>query len=113
MVARGKIRVRDNGRGIPPETVASVLDFSTRTSSREAYVAPDRGAQGNALKTILAMPFALNGEEGRVEILARGVQHAITFRVDQIRQAPVIDHQGRARSCKNRDFGDRPLAGVI
>jgi sensor histidine kinase regulating citrate/malate metabolism len=35
-VARGKIRVRDNGRGIPPETVASIVDFSTRTSSREA-----------------------------------------------------------------------------
>ncbi len=92
-VARGKIRVRDSGRGIPPETVASILDFSTRTSSREAYVAPDRGAQGHALKTILAMPFALNGEEGRVEIVARGVQHAITFRVDQIRQTPVIDQQ--------------------
>jgi DNA topoisomerase VI subunit B len=93
MVARGKIRVRDNGPGIPPATVTDILDFSSRVSSREAYVAPDRGAQGNALKTILAMPFALNGEEGRVAIVACGVQHAITFRVDQIRQAPVIDHQ--------------------
>ena len=84
-----------------PETVASILDFNTRTSSREAYVAPDRGAQGNALKTILAMPFALNGEEGRVEIVACGVQHAITFRVDQIRQAPVIDHHPEpARSIR-------------
>jgi DNA topoisomerase VI subunit B len=92
-VGRGRIRVRDNGRGIPPETVTSILDFTTRTSSREAYVAPDRGAQGNALKTVLAMPFALSGEEGRVEIVACGVRHTILFRVDQIRQAPVIDHQ--------------------
>jgi DNA topoisomerase VI subunit B len=92
-VARSRIRVRDNGRGIPPETVASILDFSTRTSSREAYVAPDRGAQGNALKTILAMPFAMSGQEGRVEIVACGVRHTIMFRVDQIRQAPVIEHQ--------------------
>ena len=37
-VARGRIRVRDNGPGIPPETVTSILDFTTRTSSREAYV---------------------------------------------------------------------------
>ena len=42
-------------------------------SSREAYVCPTRGAQGNALKTIVAMPFVLDGERGRVEIEARGV----------------------------------------
>jgi hypothetical protein len=50
-VARNRIRVRDNGPGIPPATVASILDFATRTSSREAYVAPDRGRQGNARRS--------------------------------------------------------------
>ena len=47
------------------------------------------------------MPFALNGEEGRVEIVACGVQHAITFRVDQIRQAPVIDHQAKSAPVRS------------
>ncbi len=56
------ITVTDNGPGIPAETITDVLDFSMRVSSREAYVAPDRGAQGNALKTIVAMPFVLDGK---------------------------------------------------
>ena len=53
--AMGIIRVADNGPGIPPETVTSILDFTTRTSSREAYASPTRGAQGNALRCI-ALP---------------------------------------------------------
>jgi len=32
-------------------TAADILDYSVRVSSREAYVSPTRGAQGNALKT--------------------------------------------------------------
>jgi Histidine kinase-, DNA gyrase B-, and HSP90-like ATPase len=100
-IARGRIRVRDNGPGIPAETVASILDFTSRTSSREAYVAPDRGQQGNALKTILAMPFALSGDEGFVEIVAHGVRHEITIRVDRIAQRPVIDHRQHPAPVRN------------
>ena len=61
--------------------------------SREADIAPDRGAQGNALKTLLAMPFALAGNAGRVEIEARGVRHVITFAVHAIRPVPDIRHE--------------------
>jgi DNA topoisomerase VI subunit B len=86
------ITITDNGPGIPPETIAGVLDYSVRVSSREAYAAPDRGAQGNALKTLMAMPFVLDGTEGHVSVTARGVRHEITVRVDPIRQVPVIDH---------------------
>ncbi len=86
------ITVSDNGPGIPAETVADVLDFSLRVSSREAYVAPDRGAQGNALKTIVAMPFVLDGESGRVEVATATGRHRITFGVNAIRQEPVISH---------------------
>ena len=66
------ISIADNGPGLPARTIKSILDFSSRTSSREAYVSPTRGAQGNALKTIVAMPFVLSGgERGVVEIDAR------------------------------------------
>jgi DNA topoisomerase VI subunit B len=86
------ITVTDNGPGIPAETIEGVLDFSIRVSSREAYVAPDRGAQGNALKTIVAMPFVVDGSIGAIEVAAHGVRHRITFAVDPIRQEPAITH---------------------
>ena len=83
------IAVSDNGPGLPVETLDGVLDFSVRVSSREAYVAPDRGAQGNALKTIVAMPFVLDGSVGQVDVEACGQRHSITLTVDRIRQQPV------------------------
>jgi DNA topoisomerase VI subunit B len=89
-VDRTGIKVEDNGPGVPADVVEDILDFSVRVSSREAYVSPTRGAQGNALKTIVAMPFVLDGERGRVEIEARGVQHIIDFGVDRIRQRPIV-----------------------
>jgi DNA topoisomerase VI subunit B len=95
------ITVIDNGPGMPSATVTDILDFSNRVSSREAYVAPDRGAQGNALKTILAMPFVLDGAAGHVEIRAHGLCHHIAFTVDALRQAPVIDH--RCERCDVRN----------
>jgi DNA topoisomerase VI subunit B len=92
-VDQNGITVTDNGPGIPPETVDGVVDFSARVSNKEAYVSPTRGAQGNALMTLVAMPFVLNGKDGRVSISAQGVRHEITLRVDPIRQQPIIDHQ--------------------
>ncbi len=83
------ISIADNGPGIPASTVESLLDYSIRVSSREAYVSPTRGAQGNALKTILAMPFVLDGDRGRVDISTQGQRHEIIFGVDQIRQEPA------------------------
>jgi len=87
---RGEITVSDNGPGLPTETITDVLDFSVRVSSREAYVSPSRGQQGNALKTILAMAFALDGAEGRTLIQSRGQAHEIIFRMDPIRREPRI-----------------------
>jgi hypothetical protein len=87
------IVIEDNGPGIPAKTIDGVLDYSIRVSSREAYVSPTRGAQGNALKTILPMGYVLGrGEDacGKTMVEARGVAHRIEFSVDHIRQEPKI-----------------------
>jgi hypothetical protein len=93
------IVVQDNANGIVPETIESILDYTVRVSSREAYVSPSRGAQGNALKTILAMSYVLNrkvGSEGDAAgvtiIESRGVGHRIEFRVDHVNNQPKIVH---------------------
>ena len=87
---------------MPAKTIKSILDFSSRTSSREAYVSPTRGAQGNALKTIVAMPFVLSdGDRGAVEIGAQGKRHRIDFAVDQIRQQPAIGYAVEPADRKN------------
>ena len=91
-VGRAGITVEDNGPGIPGEVVEDILDFGVRVSSREAYVSPTRGAQGNALKTVLAMPFVLDGERGQIEIEACAAKHVIDFGVDRIRQRPTVEH---------------------
>ncbi len=101
VVDNNDITVKDNGPGMPAETVAGVLDFAVRVSNREAYVSPDRGAQGNALKTLVAMPFVLDGKRGKIEVLARGVHHRIEFSVDAIRQEPVIAHDVQPADTKN------------
>lgn len=93
------ITVADNGPGIPEESVAGICDYSVRVSSREAYIAPDRGAQGNALKTLIAMPFVLSGEIGTVTVTSRGKRHVITAEADRIAQVPAI-------SIESEDAGD-------
>jgi DNA topoisomerase VI subunit B len=95
------ITIADNGPGMPPETVKGLLDFNVRVSSREAYVSPTRGAQGNALKTVVAMPFALDGSIGETIIEARGVRHLIRFAKDGIRQEPKIAYAQEPSLVRN------------
>ena len=95
------IIIKDNGPGIPAETIKGVLDYSIRVSSREAYVSPTRGAQGNALKTILPMGYVLQeGEDAASETIieAHGVAHHILFSVDHIKQEPKIAHTTKPSS---------------
>jgi hypothetical protein len=98
---RGKptrIVVEDNGLGIPAATITGVIDYTVRVSSREAYISPTRGRQGNALKTILPMAYVLGGKgKGETWIEARGRKHRIPFTVNQIKQEPIV-HNVRGRS---------------
>ena len=94
------LTVEDNGPGIPPTTVAGLLDFNVRTSSKDAYISPSRGQQGNALKTVLAIPYvASGGVKGAVTIETQGTAHQIVVTVDKIAQAPDLAH-GTTAICK-------------
>ena len=99
---RGKptrIVVADNGPGIPSATVAGIIDYNVRISSREAYVSPTRGRQGNALKTILPMNFLLGGKvKGETWIEARGRKHQLIFSINAIKLEPIVRNiVGRSR----------------
>jgi DNA topoisomerase VI subunit B len=73
--------VSDNGLGIPAEVVRKVLDYNVRVSDKAAYRSPTRGAQGNALKTVIGIPYALGSREPLV-VEAQGVSHRIRPWVD-------------------------------
>jgi DNA topoisomerase VI subunit B len=99
----GSITIQDNAGGFDTDTIKSILDYTVRVSSREAYCSPTRGAQGNALKTVLAMAFVLNREvsfggvtdvdaAGVTIIETRGLKHRIEFSVDHINNQPKIAH---------------------
>ena len=77
-------------RQAPPHSAQ--LDRGLDRAAREgAGSGPVRGAQGaNALKTLIAMPYVLDGKSGVVEIDSLGTLHRIAFSADPIRQVPVI-----------------------
>ncbi|HEX8843072.1 MAG TPA: ATP-binding protein [Pyrinomonadaceae bacterium] len=101
-VADDSLTITDNGPGIPESVIESVLDFSVRASSKDAYISPTRGAQGNALKTVLAIPYVLNDQNSaRLEITTQGALHRITVEIDRLAQKPAISHQKAEAIVKN------------
>jgi DNA topoisomerase VI subunit B len=78
---QAQLTIADNGPGLPRDIVRRILNFSTRTSDKAVYRSPTRGAQGNALKTVLGIPWAL-GVRAPLVIEAQGRRHGITVSVD-------------------------------
>jgi DNA topoisomerase VI subunit B len=99
------ITVRDNGPGLPEATLRGALDFTIRVSNREAYVSPCRGAQGNALKTLLPMPHVLDPKQGKFIVTAQGKRHEITCGVHPISQRPLIHDDASPAKSKNLQVG--------
>lgn len=92
-VAGNTTLVQDNGPGLPGAVIEGVLDYHIRASSKDAYISPTRGAQGNALKTVVAIPYVLSGGiSGELSVMSRGDHHHVTITVDRIAQRPEIRH---------------------
>ena len=70
------VTVTDNGGGIAPATVTNLCDFTMLVSDKARYRGPTRGAQGNAFKTLLGIPYAL-GVIAPVVIESAGVRHEL------------------------------------
>ncbi len=99
--SKNTISIDDNGPGIAADVMAQLLDYTKKTSSREAYVGPTRGQQGNALQTMLAMPFALDGSRGETTIRSQGITHRIIFTIDPVRREPKIEHDQQRSLVQN------------
>ena len=89
------ITVTDNGAGMDPDAVASIVDFSSRTSDKAAYRKPSRGAQGHAVKTVLGIVTALGAGQPLL-IESRGVRHEIAAR---LRPGGFVDISHETSPC--------------
>ena len=94
------VTVSDNGAGIAPATVTDLCDFNMLVSDKARYRGPARGAQGNALKTLLGIPYALGVDEP-VVIESAGVRH-------ELRVTRTVRRCGR----HPRDHRQRPRGGT-
>jgi hypothetical protein len=98
------ITIRDNGPGLPEDTLQGALDFTVRASNREAYVSPCRGAQGHALKTIMPMATVVDPEHGQLIIETHGKRHTIRCGADPISQRAVVNRDiVDLQNCKKRE----------
>jgi hypothetical protein len=86
------ITVADNGNGISSDTVARLCDFNMLVSDKARYRGPARGAQGNALKTLLGIPYAL-GVTDPVVIESAGIRHQLQVSIDALGDVVIAHDQ--------------------
>jgi DNA topoisomerase VI subunit B len=104
VVENDRLSVKDNGSGLPPETLRRSLDYSVRVSDKAYYVSPTRGRLGNALKCVWAAPFVVDGQRGHVEVAAQGTLHRIDVTMDAIDQEPRLAVTEKRSLVKNGTF---------
>ena len=83
------VTMTDNGAGITSDIVTRLCDFDQLVSDKARYRGPTRGAQGNAFKTVLGIPFALGVAEP-VVIESAGVRHELRVTVDPVGDVVVV-----------------------
>ncbi len=82
------ITVRDNGHGITRDTIDKIVDLNVYAGSKYYFLRPSRGRQGNALLTILPMPYVVSrGEATECATIRSGrKQFSISVEHDDIQQ---------------------------
>ena len=89
-LAPDAITVQDSGPGLPLATLERSLDYLVRVSDKIGYVAPTRGQQGNALKTVWAAPYVVDGQRGQIDITTGGMIYHVEVALDRIAQQPAL-----------------------
>jgi DNA topoisomerase VI subunit B len=89
-ITDASIIVADQGSGLTATVLKRICDLRNRTSSREAYVSPSRGAQGNALQTLFALSRDLDGHCGHVTVEAHKKAHNLEFTINALTREPQV-----------------------
>ena len=92
-----RVTVSNKAR-FPLEHITELFSLDKRVSVKDYYKIPTRGAQGNALKTILGIPYALhyfyladyNLEETPLSITYGAERYQVKLAVDELRQTVAV-----------------------
>jgi len=105
-----RIHVSDNGPGIPSDVVRSLLNYDVRVSDKAAYRSPTRGAQGNALKTVIGIPYALGSREPLTVVARGGIKHTIRPNVDPAGNVRVDNNESNVSPWASGTSVEVPVA---
>lgn len=86
------IEVGENGGGIPDEVLDKILDFERFGGSNKHHKLPTRGAQGNAIMTLVGIAKAWDPDEMIIVTRPCGDQIGLDVQTDPIRQEVGIHY---------------------